>query len=157
MKIRRSKQYSRNLGTVSHGTMREEDLIPDFLYELEHQKHLAREHRKLCRDINARMNAEDYYESEDASEDLSELFDALDAYAPPFFYFGAHPGDGSDYGYWLSESWEECFEEDGGIKVSDTSEIPPDHIGYVAVVSDHGNVTLYNRGKNHQLYEVWGV
>jgi len=129
-----------NIGTVSHATMREEDLIPTFLYEIEE-----------------RMASDNYFESDDAPEDLNALFGALGEYAPEFFYFGAHPGDGSDYGYWLSEEWSERLEEDGGIRVGDTAEIPADHVGFVAVVSDHGNVTLYRRGCNHRLYEIWGV
>lgn len=146
-----------NIGTVSHGTMREQDLIPAFVSELKNQKPLKREHAKLVREIEARMDAEDYYESEDASFDLEALFDALDEYCAEYFYFGAHPGDGSDYGYWLSEGWEESLEDGGGIKVNDLSAIPADHVGHVAVVNDHGNVTLYNRGANHQLKEIWGI
>ena len=95
-----------------------------------------------------------YWESDQPQHDLEELFDALDEYAAPYFYFGAHPGDGSDYGYWLSEFWDENFD---GIKVPDLSAIPQGYSGEVAVVNDHGNITLYNRGRNGHLYEIWSI
>jgi hypothetical protein len=144
---------NRNMGSVSSATMRPEDLIPSFLSELKHQKPCRRAHRTLVREIEARMDADDYFESEDADFDLEALFDALNEYAPAYFYFGAHPGDGSDYGYWLSESFEDDFD---GLKVSDTSEIPTAYSGEVLHVNDHGNMTLYRccRGR---CREVWGL
>ena len=86
--------------------MRPEDLIPKFLDRLE-----AQEHEKvrpldgaLCETIRWRMgHQENYFESQQADDDLEELFDALDEYAPEGYYFGAHPGDGADYGYWEVE------------------------------------------------------
>jgi len=136
--------------------MREEDLIPCFLSELESQKPLRREHRKLVSEVT-RFLAKDIYRTEEADDLLADLFEALNEYCAAYFYFGAHPGDGADYGYWLSEEWRESLEYDGGIVVSDSGEIPADHVGHVAVVNDHGNITLYNRGRNHRLYEIWGV
>ena len=94
-----------------------------------------------------------YFESEQPGWDLEALFDALEAYCLPYFYFGAHPGDGADYGYWLSDEWEQGFD---GLKVSDTSEVPRDYTGEVLLVNDHGNMTLYacTRGR---LREVWAI
>lgn len=69
--------------TISHGTMRPEDLIPKFLEVLEE------------------LNPEAGQEAQ--SQFLSELFDLLDQEAPEGFYFGSHPGDGSDYGFWQME------------------------------------------------------
>lgn len=34
---------------------------------------------------------------------LYELFDTLNDIAPDGCYFGAHPGNGSDMGFWLTE------------------------------------------------------
>ena len=179
------------IGSVSSGTMRPEDLIPAFCSELEYRaKHdtwipakVRRAHLAAVRDINASMqthgetdgydakgeyhyDAGDYYESEDAESDLESLFDALEAYAGPYFYFGAHPGDGADYGYWLSESWDEDFTSplcpicgEGTsvqIKVNDLTDVPNRFRGEVAVVNDHGNVTLYVKTAR-TMREVWSI
>ena len=180
------------MGSVSCGTMRPEDLIPTFVYELECMlkngppvsRETRKSHSNLVRDINARILNEREFEDSDigidgmADYDLLDLFDALDCYAAPYFYFGAHPGDGSDYGYWLSEEWDDDFikiASDGSvflggrrviafdkeyngipIKVSDLSDIPSWFRGEVAIVNDHGNVSLYVK-TSRTLREVWSV
>jgi hypothetical protein len=153
-----------NVGSVSHGTLRSEDLIESFTYELRQQKPLSREHRKMLREMERRITAharierrtpevEPYFDTDDASEDVNELIDALNCYAPSGFYFGAHPGDGSDFGFWLSETFIEDFD---GLRVEDTGDVPRSYRGEVLHVNDHGNTTLYvaMRGK---LKEVWGI
>ena len=149
-----------NLGSISAGTMRPEDLIPCFLSELRSQKPLRRAHAKLAKGIEWRayewsqsIEGMEYFNSDDAHEDLNVLADALSEYAPTYFYFGAHPGDGADYGYWLSEGFQDDFD---GLTVSDLSEVPKGHSGEVLHVNDHGNMTLYacSRGR---LREVWGL
>jgi hypothetical protein len=45
----------------------------------------------------------EWWDSEDAYSLLQELFDILESYAPEGFYFGSHPGDGSDFGFWEME------------------------------------------------------
>lgn len=152
----RISRLRRNMGSVSTGTMRERDLIPAFMYELEAQRPLQRAHAKLLREIRARMDVKSvggYYATDEASYDLDALFDALNEYCLPYFSFGAHPGDGADYGYWLSEEFREEFD---GLEVADTSEVPKSYNGEVLHVNDHGNMTLYvaSRGK---LREVWGL
>ena len=42
----------------------------------------------------------DWWNSDDAAGLLESLFDTLDSYSPEGYYFGAHLGDGSDYGFW---------------------------------------------------------
>lgn len=88
--------------SVSSGTMRERDLIPAFIEAL----------RTLgCQDIDVddienRVDAggDKYFDSEEASLDLNEtLFELLNEHAPEGCYFGAHPGDGCDYGFWTEE------------------------------------------------------
>jgi len=144
---------NQNVGSVSSGTMRPEDLIPSFIWQLQHQEPCHRERSKLCTAISKRMDEDNYFASEDADYDLDSLFDALNEYAPAYLYFGAHPGDGSDYGFWLSEGFAEDFD---GLKVSDTSEVPRGYSGEVLHVNDHGNCTLYtySRGRGR---EVWAI
>ena len=139
-------------GSISHGTMRVEDLIPDFAYELRRLRGSLP--RDLANDIRKCESAwvnDEAYESED--EVLESLFDELNNYAPPYAYFGAHPGDGSDYGFWLSESMQEDFD---GLQVSDTGEVPRDYKGEVLHINDHGNMSLY-AAVNGKLREVWSV
>jgi hypothetical protein len=148
-----------SFGSISSGTMRPEDLIRTFSNELgwliQNHNHCAwPEHRKLVGEANAIL-VEDY-ESEEASEILNELFEALEDFAPPYGYFGSHPGDGADYGFWLSEDFEQTFIDDGGLKVSDTGEVPDDYTGEVLHVNDHGNCTLYS-ARNGKLTEIWSV
>ena len=157
---RRTANYP--IGTVSSGTMREEDLIPDFCWEL---KSLAKQtgicnrrtrakHLRTVREIEKRMEQEDYFESDDAGYDLNEtLFDALNEYAGPYFYFGSHPGDGADYGFWLSDDFQNEFD---GLKVSDPSEIPAKHRGEVLIVNDHGNMTLVVK-TSRALRVIWAI
>jgi hypothetical protein len=152
-----------SFGTVSHATMRNEDLLDSFADELEY--HVQRNAEEWCSDqgrkerdaymtlIGEAREIEDY-DSEEASEIVTELFDNLNAFAPPYAYFGATEGDGSDYGFWLSpDSLSYCFD---GLKVSDTSEVPQEYSGEVLHVNDHGNMTLYVADRGN-LTEVWGI
>lgn len=142
------------IGSVSSGTMREEDLIPCFLDTIEYfSKSKARSLRKELKEIEA-------IESEDEKLDamayfLNEtLFDTLNDYAPPYFYFGAHPGDGADYGFWLSESASEDFD---GLRVSDLSEVPAGYSGEILHVNDHGNTSLYHKPARGRMVEIWSI
>jgi hypothetical protein len=159
------KRHKRqNIGSVSHGTMINEDLIESFIYELRQQKPLSREHRKIIREIEKAMNQSARLERlhgevlswDDVAESSSyvqELMDALDCYAPTGFYFGAHPGDGSDYGFWLSESFVEDFD---GLRVSHLASIPTGYCGEVLHVNDHGNVSLYAKSRS-SLRQLWAI
>lgn len=145
------------IGIVSHGTMRSEDLIPDFMDVLEvYNPKRAKVLRSENPDIFTWLEDPDTEEPEFTSEFLNEtLWDALNEIAPPYCYFGATEGDGTDYGFWP------CFDaiqEDGDVlKVNDSSELPKGYIGYFTVTSDHGNLTLYHRFKNGRVNEIWGI
>lgn len=94
-----------DVGTVSHGTLRPADLIPAFLEELRKRDsdaytQVAILGRAVPCYVEDEGDSSEWWASDDAHWLLEELFDALDAAAPEGTYFGAHPGDGSDYGFW---------------------------------------------------------
>lgn len=159
------------LGSVSHGTMRPEDLIPAFVACLD-DLHKAMsldvrpgEEMDCVQAVSAkddwlgalerRMEADGYYESKEADWDLEELFEHLNTFAPPYCYFGSHPGDGADYGFWPSlEALEDDVRYGEVLGVSDTSEVPEEYAGLVWHVNDHGNGTLY-QWANGEGEELW--
>ena len=153
---RKIKSYP--MGTVSSATMQERDLIPAFLDELDWQVRQNKA-RGYLREINRIRRAADkdvddsYFHSEAAGYDLEYLFNSLNDFAAPYFYFGAHPGDGADYGYWLSEDFEYDFD---GLKVDDLSEVPKDYRGEVLHINDHGNMSLYVKN-SRGFKEIWGI
>lgn len=162
-----------NLGSVSSATMRAEDLIPAFMdcvqgiiddlpsddeTALHLSEELAQIEARIYRgeDDGGTERAE-YWESDDAQFDLETLFDLLNEFAPPYCYFGAHPGDGADYGFWpMEDDLAQQVQDNDGLVVSDTSEVPDDYSGEVLHVNDHGNATLYS-AHNGELTEVWSI
>lgn len=161
---KRSKPTTLQIGEISHATLREQDLIPSFLWEIEHIK-LSRNERKAVHAIRSRVNAaedddSDYWTSDDASYDMETLTNIMDAHTPDYAYFGTLEGDGSCFGVWPNiDSLEEAsqFEDDGVIKINAGDSFPKDRkFNYVMSVTDHGNVTLYRRSGNRWI-EVWSV
>lgn len=161
-----------SFGSVSTGTLRPEDLLVAFADELDYQlgrqvtRFPRKEYRKLIREARRHSansvisvaNADEVMLAianyDETSEDIvNELIDALNEFAPPYAYFGAHSGDGADFGYWLTDDLAFAFD---GLKVSDTCEVPRDYSGEVLHVNDHGNVTLY-AARNGKLREIWAV
>lgn len=114
------------IGSVSWRTQRTGDLIESFsstLSELWPSKATELEKSPEYAPVYAYMNSPEYDDDAwfvDAPEDLrdsahfllEELFDCLEACAPRRAYFGAHPFDGSEYGFWFAcedcEYWEDC-------------------------------------------------
>ena len=143
--------YKATIGSISHGTMREEDLIPTFIDELRLLDPDNETLGGILDDIEHRAEEDDYFAADTgvASYDLNEtLFEALNEYAPPFCYFGSHPGDGSDYGFWISdESIEEAVCDETIVKIDAGDEWPALTVNtdYVLEVTDHGNMTLFCR------------
>lgn len=89
-------------GTVIHGTLRLQDLVPAFLDALHELKpdYELNEPIPQC----ALDDDDDAYWYGAVWFTIEELEDELDACVAEYgYYFGAHAGDGSDFGFWLIE------------------------------------------------------
>ena len=99
--------------SVISGTHRPQDLVPAFLDVLrEHAPdwyagHVVSPHSIPPAYVEDEGDDSSWWGSEHCAEVLDQLFDALDEHcAPEGYYFGAHPGDGSDFGFW--KQYEGC-------------------------------------------------
>lgn len=90
------------LGSISTGTLKTEDLLPRFA---EYLKSMDYENNGLpvpilldrVREI-LESNMEDYESyAQIALDDFQDFFSQL---SPPFVRFGAHPDDSADFGFW---------------------------------------------------------
>lgn len=94
--------------TIIRGTFRYQDLIPAFLAEirerdLEAYAQIQMSSFSLPPAYAQEDEDSEWWTSEEAYHFLEELFDILNELAPEGFYFGPHPGDGSDFGFWEVE------------------------------------------------------
>ena len=86
------------IGTISHGTLKTEDLVESFSSEYERLGGRASV-AKHFRNVMFGRDLAGTYE-EELVWALEDLFNLLDEMAPEGTYFGAHEGDGSDFGFW---------------------------------------------------------
>lgn len=161
------------LGSVSTGTLRTEDLLSTFLRELERQigrngDFFSKPENFPLRDRLAGLigESQDCFsddgeavreDREDVADELvaESLPDALSLFAPPYCYFGSHPGDGADFGYWLEDV--ERIKEQVEFVSSRAEEYPADDFtGEWLHINERGNCTLYVR-ENGKDREIWSV
>lgn len=94
-------------GSVSHGTLREKDLIEAFTDALEALLERNPDHLYRANMMALMLRAEAAQPETDViAEVIADLMDALEEFAPPNCYFGAHEGDGSDFGFWPIDGGE---------------------------------------------------
>jgi hypothetical protein len=161
------------IGSVSHGTLRTEDLLSTFISELEGLMLVSgdyfslpenrAERDRLCSLIGEAQDcfAEDGETIEPdkgdiASELVNEtLIGALQTFALPYCYFGTHPGDGSDFGFWPSDI-EDIKEQVEFCSHVDKEYPDDDFIGEWLHINERGNCTLYLR-ENGTDKEIWSL
>ena len=137
-----------SIGSYSRGTLRNEDIAATLRDMLLSQGYA--ESDTLAQELAAIVDNEERDEEHD-SDVIADAFDAVQEYAPDFCYVGMHEGDGSDLGVWFnSEAFEEACHSGEVLKISDASDIENmakedlAAYNYFAVISDHGNISLYN-------------
>lgn len=147
-----------SFGSIITGTLNTADLAECFASELDY--HIRRNHqqrwpaeRALITETEVCLERDGPDRDDDLAELVGDLMTALEAFAPPYAYFGTHPADGVDFGFWLTDNMTDDFD---GLRVNDTSEVPDDYTGEVLHVNDRGNVTLYT-AQDGKLTEVWGL
>ena len=149
-----------SFGSISTGTLRTQDLLSAFISEGESQQlrngaFLATPEGMPLRDRLAKVIGEAQDAFADDGETLSEsgeefgeeivndFCDVLSEFAPAYGDFGAHCGDGADFGYWVDvESVKEQVEFVSSRRV----EFPADDFrGEWLHVNERGNCALYVR------------
>src|SRR6201981_750904 len=131
-----------SIGSISHGTLRTEDLLATFASELDtlvKRNYDAFDKPVIFKFAAMIGAAETMTDDHDSADELViELQDALNEFAPPYCYFGNTEGDGSDFGFWPSMD-----QIDELPKISDPNEVE-NHLGEPCCFgNDHGNITVY--------------
>ena len=93
-------------GAIIHGTLRPQDLLRAFAIELERLSNGAIP--PIVTEARGFAELHDLYDDGEADandiagadEVIKNLIEYLDELAPEGHFFGAHPGDGSDFGFW---------------------------------------------------------
>lgn len=166
------KKYTATIGSISHGTMRDEDLIPCFLNEIQridrkritalrkdkdwiiitnwfknHGDDDIRGCTKRLLAYHKKIGTASIATVRDPdrfywSEYTNQLFEILNEYAPPYCYFGSSEGDGADYGFWTYH-WSEIKQD------TIDSETP--------MVSDSSELPKGHRGEWFQISDHGNV
>lgn len=126
-----------NIGSVSEGTLRVEDLIVSIFNFLDRELDLP----EALEDIDIDFK----------TDILSMLMDLAQDHCPMYTYFGSSMGDGASIGVWVDvDALEEAIHDGEVIKVNDPNEVGDE--GVYLFENDHGNLTLYVDGA-----EEWSI
>ena len=155
------------LGSISTGTLRPEDLLPAFTYtmgELTHNpisntsKYPNEAMANLWDEAIHLIGTDQWWtiDPEDSGVDglLNDLTDALNELCPPFVYFGTLEGDGADFGFWVDmDRLNEALRDPEHTLIDGQLYAVPRDEEVLVQVSDHGNVTVMDMERN----VLWSV
>jgi hypothetical protein len=150
------KKHQAKIGSILTGIRTSEtgplgysDIIPLYAYAVRNIT------GSLPQDIRKRVTMANHCEL--STDDMRclylELDDILCSLAPPYCYFGSNLNDNHDIGFW--PDFDAAL--DDLPRFEDTSDVPKEFRGYFIHVSDHGNVTLYNKTSDKRTVEIWAV
>ena len=143
------------LGSISTGTLRIEDIFPAYLDQLDKLS----PNSPLSKEVWAYMETGALLEEHENAWGIVEQIDLLlNELCPPFVYFGALEGDGADFGFWpdmerLQETLTDSF-AGGNLTLPRTGEWEWTlEDGVIVATNDHGNVTVMDLERN----VLWAV
>lgn len=150
------------IGSVSTGTLRTEDLVEAYAEALE--KLLKKQTTRFKRaPYRAALRSAAAWERklfnppvlhDDLGVQIAELLgDLLQDFAPSLCYFGAHEGNASDFGFWPSDGSIDDFD---GPRVQAGDPPPRGHLGEYLSVTDHGNLSLMVATRTGTR-EIWSI
>ncbi len=169
---------AKHFGSITSGTLNVIDLLKVYTEYLEENisdfidpidKHTLRteiDTAKVLLQTDAWLTDNDLAESDameachaEAGEMVNEaFFDRLCELALPYMYFGAHPEDGSDFGFWVDRDMVQTDVREGELLDWDSLTIDDGNSNCHAIeVNDHGNVTLWWLDEEGIRSEVWAV
>lgn len=96
--------------SVSEGTCKRDDIINAislFVASLDENVDTQKVDSYLTEYYEELANSRDDPEDNEEFEFIfNDILDAMSDIAPEGCYFGAHPGDGADYGFWKTEDYQ---------------------------------------------------
>ena len=129
------------LGSISTGTLLTEDLLPRFADTCIRLKGTKHPVAIMCYELT---DDPTWADRSNAKDVLDALKDCLNELCPPFVYFGAHPSDGADFGFWPNiDELNDCCQN--------WNTFPANEYRLVecVVISDgHGNITVMDLDRN---------
>ena len=127
------------LGSISTGTLKIDDLLEATATTLNN--------------LGSTVTTDTHTWEYDDEMLLSIYMEALNELCPPLVYFGTHPGDGADFGFWpdMDRLEEEMRSTTSDFQADNCWTLADD--GVIVNVSDHGNVTVMDMERN----VIWSV
>ena len=150
------------LGTVSEGTLRTEDLLTAFAWELAYilgDEATAQEKALISSADFKGLDFEVEKIAEEAVWVVDDLVAALQEHAPPFVCFGTLEGDGAHFGWWPDRDAIDRAIDEGEViefphSLSNETVTVNHEEGVQIHVNDHGNVTITSLDSGDVLLEL---